>query len=369
MKLPRILSITFLYTALLSCNSSNTQQHVQEDRKENVNCINKDIKKLITTATVTHNPNQHEKLKLTGSVSYDQDKVYRFTPILDGLVQKVNFRLGDFVKKGRVLLEIRSAELNEMSANMREAQLRLKTVQRQLVATQNLYADGVASDREVLEAQAEVSNAESEIQKINEVLHLYSGNIERGVLIIHAKTDGYIVEKNVVEGQQIESSNDPLFILGNLSKVWVQANVYSGYIGNIKVGQKVAIETTAYPKKIFSGKINRISNVVDPVERVLKAIIELDNSSLLLKPEMMVTVDVDLDERSDALAIPHEAVVFDADVYHLIKYASDCELKIIDFSPIYEDNNFYYVANDQIDDGDQIVMTNSLLVYNKLIGK
>ncbi|QNL49486.1 efflux RND transporter periplasmic adaptor subunit [Olivibacter sp. SDN3] len=331
--------------------------------------MNKDIANIITTAKIIKTPNRHERLKLNGNVSYDQDQVYRFSPILDGVIQKVNFRLGDFVRKGQTLLEIRSAELNEMSANMREAQLHLKTAQRQLSATQNLYADGVASDREILEAQVAVSNAESEIQKINEVLYLYSGDIEKGVLTIKAKSDGYIVEKHVVEGQQVESSNDPLFILGNLSKVWVQANVYSGYIGRIKTGQSAAIETTAYPGKVFEGKINRISNVIDPRERVLKAIIELDNSSLLLKPEMMVTVDVYLDNRSDALAIPHESVVFDADAYHLIKYVSDCEMKIVEFVPIYEDNDFFYMASNQLRDGDEIVKTNSLLVYNKLIGK
>ncbi|MCL4640762.1 MULTISPECIES: efflux RND transporter periplasmic adaptor subunit [Olivibacter] len=365
-----IIFISFIIAlGVSSCNSSKESNGGQEEENIKKTCLNDDLKKIISTETIRTSVENKEILKLTGSVSYDEDKVYKFVPLLSGVVQHVGFSLGDYVKKGQILLEISSTDLNDMVAGLNEAELKLKIAQRQLSATQNLYADGVASDKEILEAQADVSNAQSEIKKTKASLDIFGGNIEKGVLVIRSKNDGYIVEKNIVNGQQIEAGGEPLFVIGDLSRVWVKANVYTGNISSVRRGQSVNIETTAYPNKHFNGVINRISNVVDPNERVLKAIIELDNQDLLLRPEMMATIDVYLDHQVHSMAIPHNAVIFDNEAYHLIKYNNDCDLEVVDFTPSYEDNHYYYVSDDHLHDGDRIIGKNSLLIYNRLIGR
>lgn len=332
-------------------------------------CLDGELKK-ITDITALSEEEGNEILKLTGNVTYNENKVYRFRPLLTGVVQQVHFSLGDFVQKGQVLLEIRSAELNEMNSQFKEVDNKLKVAQRHLNAEQNLYADGVASDREVLEAQLEVSNLNAEIKKIKESLAIYGGNIESGVLSIRAQSAGFIVEKNVVDGQQLENGNDPLFVIGDLSRVWVMANVYAGNITAIKNGLKVDIHSTAYPEKTFQGEISRISNVIDPNQKVLKAIIELDNPGQLLKPEMMATIDVRLDKKSKKIAIPQSATIFDNEKYHFVRVKDSCNLEIVTFVPEYEDSSYYYVASStdtQI--GEQVIRKNSLLLYNKLNGK
>ena len=365
MKITNITKITLICMVAASCRSSQTNDSPLKNEKR---CLDTELKKIIDTTTV-EKAEGSEVLKLTGNVSYDENKVYRFVPLLSGVVRHVHFTLGDFVKKGQTLLEIRSADLNDMSASLREAKIKLKVAQRQLNATQNLYADGVASDKEVLEAQSDVSSAESEIKKIGESLTMYGGNIKSGVLTIKAQSSGFIVEKNVVDGQQIESGNNPLFVIGDLSKVWVMANVYAGNISTVKNGLNVDIETTAYPDKIFKGVITRISNVVDANEKVLKAIVALDNPDQLLKPEMMTTITVHLSQKSNMVAIPQHAVVFDNETYHLIKINNDCNLQIIDFIPDYENSSYYFTSSPEIHAGDNIIQKNSLLVYNNLIGK
>lgn len=365
----KILFITLITLGFASCQSSRKETENPKASNSKSVCLDDNMKKIITTDTIRASMENSEMLKLTGSVSYDEDQVYKFVPLLSGVVQHVGFRLGDYVKKGQVLLEISSIELNDMIAALNEAELKLKIAQRQLSATQNLYADGVASDKEILEAQAEVSHAESEIKKTKASLSISEGNIEKGLLVIRSKKEGYIVEKNIVDAQQIETGGEPLFVIGNLSKVWVKANVYTGNISKVSKGQSVSIETTAYPDKRFHGIINRLSNVLDPDERVLKAIIELDNRDLLLRPEMMASIDVRLDRQINSIAIPHKSVIFDNQAYHLVKYKDDCNLEVIDFTPIYEDNKYYYAVDDHLVDGDRIIATNSLLIYNKLIEK
>jgi len=365
MKIVYIVNITLISLLVVSCKSNQTDKAPREHSEI---CLSDELKK-ITTVIPLKETEGNEILKLTGSVNYDENKVYRFTPLLSGVVQQVHFSLGDFVKKGQTLLEIRSAELNDMNAQLKEANNTFKIAQRQLTAAQNLYADGVASDKEVLEAQSDLSNAESEIKKIKESLTMYGGNMESGVLTIRAQNTGFIVEKNVVDGQQVESGHDPLFVIGDLSKVWVMANVYAGNINTIKNGLQVDIETTAYPGQVFKGIITRISNVIDPNEKVLKAIIELDNPKQLLKPEMMTTIDVHLDKKSKVVSIPQHAVIFDNETYHLIKVNGDCDLQIINFMPDYEDNSYYFTSSPELASGDQVIQKNSLLVYNKLLGR
>lgn len=365
MKIIHIAKITLIGLITVSCRSNQANDVPAESKKI---CLNDELQKIINITTISK-VEGNEILKLTGNVSYDENKIYRFVPLLSGVIQRVHFTLGDYVKKGQILLEIRSADLNDMSASLREANIKLKIAQRQLYATQNLYADGVASDREVLEAQSEVGNTESEIKKIRESLAMYGGNIESGVLTVKAQNSGFIVEKNVVDGHQIESGNEPLFVIGDLSKVWVMANVYAGNMNAVKSGLKVEIETTAYPDKVFNGIISRISNVVDPNEKVLKAIIALDNPGQLLKPEMMTTVNVHLTQKSTMVSIPQHAVIFDNETYHLIRVNDHCDLQIIDFMPDYENNNYYFSSSPEIQPGDSIIQKNSLLVYNKLIGK
>ncbi|WP_134090630.1 efflux RND transporter periplasmic adaptor subunit [Olivibacter sp. XZL3] len=361
----KLLFISLAALGFASCQSNKKENPKASDLK-NV-CLDDNVKKIISTDTIRASMENKETLKLTGSVSYNEDQVYKFVPLLSGVVQHVGFTLGDYVKKGQVLLEISSTDLNGMVAALNEAELKLKIAQRQLSATQNLYADGVASDKEILEAQADVSYAQAEIKKIKASLSILGGNIEKGLLVIRSKQEGYIVEKNIVDAQQIETGGEPLFVIGDLSKVWVKANVYTGNISKIKKGQSVSIETTAYPNKRFQGIINRLSNVLDPNERVLKAVIELDNRELLLRPEMMATIDVRLDRQINSIAIPHKSVIFDNEAYHLIKYKDDCNLEVVDFTPIYEDNKYYYAVDDHLIDGDRIITTNSLLIYNKLI--
>jgi cobalt-zinc-cadmium efflux system membrane fusion protein len=306
-----------------------------------------------------------QKISLTGKVSYNPDQVVRFVPLLAGVVSEVKFSLGDYVRKGQVLLEIRSAELSNLSAELRTAEAALRLAERNLASAQDMHADKLASDRDLVQAESEVETARQGIRKAKEALDLYGGNMERGVLLIRASSNGYIVEKNVVPGQQVEAGADPLYTLSDLRQVWVTANVYAGQLDLIKEGMPVEITTTAYPSTVFHGKINRFSSVFDPQERVLKAQIFLDNPGLLLKPEMFVMVRVKKPGNETTLAVPTRAVVFDNDRYFVVRYGSACDARLIGFSPLFQsaDSTYFHGA---LQPGEPVLTRHSLLVYNRL---
>jgi cobalt-zinc-cadmium efflux system membrane fusion protein len=365
-KLSAAACVAVLLTACQSPIEAEKETVVQAEGY----CLPEQLAKNIKLADVVP-ATEHNHLQLTGKVMSNPEKYYRFVPLLDGVVSKVNFSLGDYVQKGTVLLEVRSPELSSLNAELRTAQAQLKLAQRQLLATQEMFDDGVASERELIEAQQDVEIAQLEITKVQENLGIYGGSLERGVLIIRAPFNGYIVSKNIVGGQQIEAGDEPLFSVADLDEVWVMANVYAGNLSSVKQGMEVEVRASSYPDQAFKGKIDRLANTFDTEERVLKARISIQNRDLLLKPEMFVNVSVTQDnnsqdsEQQSLLSFPSKAMIFSNSKHQVVVYRSNCNFDIMQLEPVYQTANAVTVK-EGLKEGDKVVTENHLLIYNQI---
>lgn len=358
----RTISLLAL-TGLAACGPS---QEVPKTAAATACIITPELSKLIRTDTVDEGYVNAE-LEFTGSVSYDQDHIYRYQSLASGVIQQVNFNLGDYVEKGKVLATLKTAELSGQKSELHKAEAELNLARRNLQATRNLHQDGVASDKDLLEATNTVVAAESEIGRIKETLTLQGGSVENGQLVIRAPMSGYIVAKKITNGYQVDAGEDDLFVLSDLKKVWVMANVYAAQLGSVAVGQKVDIVTTAYSDKVFSGSITRLSNIFDAEERVLKAVIALDNNDLALKPSMMVRVNVQKASGETGLRVPRNAALFVDNSYRVIRCTQGCQAEAVAIDPISSDRNYYYLASGQgLSKGDTLITRNPLLIYNKL---
>lgn len=345
----------------VGCGSDNKEQTKAPAEKY---CIPPELKSKVRYEDIKL-ATENDKVALTGKVEYNPEKLYRFVPLLDGIVDKVHVSLGDQVQKGQIILEIRSTELSSLNAEQKTAMAQLRTAERQLSAAQDMYKSAIISEKDLIEAEKDVEVARLDIRKTQDQLNIYGGNLEKGVLIIRAPFTGYIVSKNVVAGQQIEAGGDPLFSISDLKEVWVMANLYAGNLENVKEGMKVDIKASAYPGKIFTGKIDKLSNVFDVEERVLKARIRINNSDLRLKPEMFVRVSVDQPQDEHLLAIPAKAVIFSDQKYQALLYKSDCEFKIVTFQPVYQTASWVMVKTG-VSEGDKVITENHLLIFNQI---
>lgn len=355
----------FLFSLFLfSCQNKET---TLPKEKEKACLITPELKPKLSFDTVRIQ-NITLELELTGNVSYDQDRIFRFQSLFSGIVQKINFNLGDFVQKGQILAEVKSIELSEQRNQLFLAQSALKIANRNLKSIDNMHESGLASDSELLEAEKEVKNAQSEINKIMESASIQGGNIEKGIYLIKAAQSGYIVQKNITVGSQINENNGDLFAISDLKKVWIMTNVYAAQLDLVKQNESVTVHTTAYPDRTFKGKISRLSNVFDPEEKVMKAIIEMENADLALKPDMMVLVKILKDYKQDALAIPADTVIFDNDAFHVLVYKNDCEVEKRKIDPIEHNKHFYYLSpdSDLISENDVLISKNNLLLYHQL---
>lgn len=369
----RISAAACLAVLLTACHKPD-EPVAERDAVADGYCLPAQLAKNIQLADVKP-ATEHKHIQLTGRVMSNPEKYYRFVPLLDGVVSKVNFALGDYVKQGAVLLEVRSPELSSLNAELRTAQAQLKLAQRQLSATQEMYEDGVASERELIGAQQDVEMARLEITKVQENLAIYGGSLERGVLIIRAPFSGYVVSKNIVSGQQIEAGDESLFAISDLEEVWVMANVYAGNLRSVKQGMEVEVRASSYPDQVFKGKIDRLANTFDTEERVLKARIKLQNQDLLLKPEMFVNVSVtqatDDQDRKDQrlLFLPSKAMIFSNSKHQVVVYRDSCNFEIVQLAPVYQTSNAVIVQEsptEGLTEGDKVVTENHLLIYNQL---
>lgn len=307
-----------------------------------------------------------KELNLTGVVTYDQNHLFTYHSLISGVVTKVTFQLGDYVTKGQVLAEVKTTELTTQKLDRMKSSSELTLAQRKLASVQSLFNDGIASENDLQEAKNNVAIKIAELKHNDEQLAIQGGNITSGIITIKAPGNGYIIEKNITEGIQIEVGQDDLFTLSDLKKIWIQASVYAAQLEKVKVNAPVGITSIAYPDKVFNGKINRLSNVFDSEERVLKAIIELDNTDLLLKPSMMVQVNLKETIKEPALRIPKTAVIFADNTYHLLVYHSDCNVQIVDVEPLSSDDTYYYISEGSITPKEQLINANALLIYNEL---
>lgn len=360
-----LLSLWITSIFFTGCSTATPEPVVAEKNK----CvISPELEKLLKWQQLSLGK-ANQELALTGNVSYDLNNIYRYQSLANGVVQKTYFSLGDYVKKGQLLAEIKTVTLNEQRSEISKNEQELLLAERQLKATENLHKDGIASDKELLEAGKDVRIAQAELQRLQQTIQLQGGDIKKGVMQVYAPMNGYVVEKKMTPGYQVTEGDDNLFILSDLKKVWVMVNVYAAQLSMVKEGSEVEINTTAYPDKHFTGKITRLSNIFDPEEKVMKAVVEIDNSNLELKPDMMVSVNVQKRSETEAVAIPASAVIFDDDTYNVVRYHSGCDAENISFTPIAQDRNFYYTLEPVLRVGDTVISQNHLLVYNKLRGR
>jgi cobalt-zinc-cadmium efflux system membrane fusion protein len=159
------------------------------------------------------------------------------------------------------------------------------------------------------------------------------------------------------------SSN--LFTISDLKNVWVIANVYESSISIIRPGDSVNVSTLSYPGKIFKGKVDKIMNVLDPTNKVMKVRIVLSNPDYLLKPEMFANVMLNNTENNRMLSIPSTALIFDHSQYYVLVYKSpsDITIRAVQVESTIGDKTY---ISDGLSEGEKVIGSQALLIYQEL---
>ncbi|MCL2597122.1 MAG: efflux RND transporter periplasmic adaptor subunit [Paludibacter sp.] len=344
---------------IFSCNNTKKRENV-----ENKNSVNKTFLASVKTVKAVLSEQKRE-LILTGKVEYDPNKVINYVPLISGIADKTYFSLGDKVRKGQPLFDMRSTELSALLSEKISLEADEKVAERELKTSQSLFDDNMLSEKDLLAAKGNLRQIQAAITKIKSDMNVFGTNKGNGVFTVCAPMSGYVVNKNVSSGSTVAANGEVAFTIADLSTVWITANVYASNLLFVRQGMDVEITTLSYPDKVFYGKINSLSQVFDPEEKVLKARIIMNNSDLKLKPEMSMLVKLKDETPQQLVTIPSDALIFDDNKYFVVVEDETGNFMMRNVVLHGHHNDMSYISSG-LSEGENVVVKNQLLIYSGL---
>jgi cobalt-zinc-cadmium efflux system membrane fusion protein len=360
-----IIAVLFIF----SCGHRGPTEQPAEKRF----CIPDSLLKNVTFDTIHTAPN-NSILSFSGKITFNEDRVSRIYPLVSGHVKEVKVSLGDFVEKGKTLAVIESSDMANYYNEYNSSQAELTIARKNLEVTGNMRSSGVSSEKDYLIAQNDYQKALSENKRISEVLKIYGStfapNDSTGSgYIIKAPISGFVVDKNVTAGMDLRAdANDNLFTISDLKELWAIANVYETDISKIRVGSNAEVVTLSYPDKKYKGKVDRISNVLDPDTKVMSIKIRLDNKDFTLKPGMYAHISLLLPGDKKMLTLKSNSIIFDDSYTYVLRFNGKCKVSIQKINIFKSVNDLNFVECDSLHDGNLLVSRNGLYIFTALKG-
>ena len=307
----------------------------------------------------------NEQIKLNGNVQADETKLARIFALVSGRIQSVNAELGDYVKKGQVLAVLKSTEVAGVTNDLSLAASNLAMAEKSLETTRDLYEGKLATEQDYLNARISYNKARSELNRAQQVASITGGHSDG--YVVTAPISGFIISKNISGNSEVRSDNSTeLFSVANLSQVWVMAQVYEVDMKSVHVGDTVRVNTLADPGKTYTGKIDKIYNMLDPATRTMQVRISLENPDYALKPEMFATVLVSGRPVRNVLVIPASAVIMDNSRNYVITKRGG-QLQVMEIGVIKRIGDRACVSG--LSASDTVVTRSQVFIYQALTSK
>lgn len=272
-----------------------------------------------------------------GKIAVDDD---RATPVFSpyaGRVTKLLARPGDTVKPGQPLFTIEVADMVQAQNEFMGALTGVNKARSQLGVAEiiekrhrDLYKDKAVALRELEQAQLSLVAAQNDMRAAETALEAVRNRLrilgrtdedirgfeQTGKITaetpIAAPIGGTIVQRKVGPGQYITTgASDPVFVVGDLSTVWLIAYVRETAAPKVQVDQQIAFTVLAYPDEVFKGNIKYVSATLDAATRRLLVRATVSNRAGLLTPEMFANVTIYTDEGDFAPGVPRDAVIYE----------------------------------------------------------
>ena len=280
----------------------------------------------------------------TGKILVPEDRTAVIGPVNEGRIVKLYAGQGSRVRKGQKLAELESADIDQAEADYlkaladaenarRSSAAEIKLAQETYDRTKSLYEKTVVPGKNLQSAEHDLelarANAENNAASTKATLtaarrHLLILGLTDAAIdalgkkpglaatfSLNAPIDGVVVERNATIGATV-NTDASVFKIIDISRVWVDANVFEKDLPRVRVGQAVKLTVTAFPGSTFAGKIIFINSVVDPDSRTVKVRTEVPNPDGRLKPDMFANVEIITDVKGTAVSVPQTAVLEDS---------------------------------------------------------
>jgi membrane fusion protein, heavy metal efflux system len=322
-----------------------------------------------------------------GKIAVDED---RSTPVFSpyaGRVTKLLARPGDSVVQGQPLFVIEAADTvqaqNDFIAAMtglNKARSALDLAQIQYKRARDLFEGKAVPLKDYQQAEANLTQAQNDLRSTQTALEAArnklrilgftdeaistfqdKGSINREITIFSPIT-GTVVQRKIGPGQYVNAgASDPVFVIGDLSTVWLTAFVRETDASNVAVGQEISFNVLALPGHPLTARINYVSAAIDPATRRLLVRATIDNKDGLLKPEMFANVTIYSPGDHPAVGVPKQALIYEGNQVRVWVAHEDKTIELRQIKPGLTNGDLVEVEGN-LKPGEQIVTKGSLFI-------
>lgn len=314
-----------------------------------------------------------ETMRVPGRVEVDEARLARIGSPVAGRITDLDATVGQVVRRGQVLATLNSTELSSAQLNfLREQSQRLQALRATERAEQLLKAD-VIGTAEVQRRQSELTQAEAELNAARDqlkVLGMSESAIQRladtGTITsrtqVVASVSGTVIERRITEGQMVQPA-DSVFLIADLSHVWIVADIPEQASGVARVGEPAAAEIAALPGQQVQGKLAFVSPTVNPETRTVRARMNLANSEGLFKPAMLASMLISGKPQKRQL-VPAGSIVREENRDHVFVAAGGdaYQMRPVSLGPEYEGRR---VLLEGLREGERIVVEGAFHLNNE----
>jgi cobalt-zinc-cadmium efflux system membrane fusion protein len=250
------------------------------------------------------------QVSVTGTVTFDPQRVAAVGARISGRVRKVFKFAGDAVKAGDVLAEVESAELGQAQSAVLSAAAHSEAAAANEKRESQLAEAKVSSQRDAELAHATASAASAELHAAQQRVHALGGSASNqiGVLAVTSPIPGKVVESHVSRGQSVEPSYT-LFRVADLDRLWVELAVFERELGRIRAGDAVEVTPQTNAAIVLAGKVDHVGDVIDLETRSSEVRVVVENLDRALRPGQSVLAKIHTQTTAaPVLLLPREAV-------------------------------------------------------------
>ena len=236
-------------------------------------------------------------IQVTGTVNPDISRTIPVISIASGRVVDIHARIGDYVKKGQLLMDVQSTDVSGAFGTYLKAVADEHLAQVQLNRAKILYEKGAIANSQVEIAQNAEDDAKAALSASEEQLRVLGvdKNHPAATVKVYAPATGYIIAQNVTTAAAAGvtyAGSAVAFTIADLSHVWIICDVYENNLPIVHLGQNAEIRLIAYPDRVLTGVVNDIGAVLDPQIRTAKVRIQVDNPNTLMRVGMFATATI-----------------------------------------------------------------------------
>jgi cobalt-zinc-cadmium efflux system membrane fusion protein len=380
-----LLGIVLLFAIACSQSpaegTSGARMIVTETRHNHVRLTQEEMAGLTLTVVPAIRGEFRRFRDFQGIVEANEHALAEITTVVRGRVVAVYVDLGQEVTTGQLLAVVSSSDLGTAQSTYLKANAKLDVAQHAATRAKILLAENGIGIGEDQRRQGEMIGLRAENREARDHLRLLGMNREEvnrldrehtllSYVSIEAPFNGRVIARNLTKGEVVETT-ETLFVVADLSEVWVTADIPEKDIPFIYHGhakpQFVEIRVLAYPNEVFQGSITYVGDVLDHVTRTMRLRIELPNAHRLLKPQMYAAVRIHSEPEADVLMIGERAVqrVRNRTFVFVQRQAGLFEARDVKLG---DSNGRQIQALEGLQEGEQVVEDGAFVLKSELLG-